>query len=129
MEVPDRRSRLRVASRLTDRSEQSGSPPRTGLYRPSIGAYAGSVPTEYSSGAPRVPGSITKPGTRELAGRCWSQATLNQQAISELDRSQPVDGEVGELDLRHSYERQHHSPNDDVPPLQTRAYQSDTNRR
>ena len=29
---------------------------------------------------------------------------------TELDRSQPVDGEVGELDLRYSYEPQQHSP-------------------
>jgi hypothetical protein len=36
---------------------------------------------------------------------------------TKLDRSQPVDGEVGELDLRYSYEQQQHSPNADVTPV------------
>ena len=37
---------------------------------------------------------------RQLAGWCWSLATLTCTQATKLDRSQPVDGEVGELDLR-----------------------------
>jgi transposase len=151
----------------------------------SIGAYVGLVPTEYSSGASRVQGSITKAGNahvrRLLIESAWHHRAayrnpgptmrarwarvdpalkdrghagnrrLHQQwcrfnerkkaprrgqrrsrpstrrlvlvaghtdlsAAAKLDRSQPVDGEVGELDLRYSYEQQQDSPNADATP-------------
>ncbi len=45
----------------------------------------------------------------------WPPST--NSATTELDRSRSVDGEVGELDLRYSYEQQQHSPNTDVTPV------------
>ena len=42
-------------------------------------------------------------------------ADLN--AAIKLDRSRPVDGEVGELDLRYSYEPQQHSSKSGVTPV------------
>ena len=38
-------------------------------------------------------------------------------ATTKLDWSQPVGGEVGEQDLRYSYEPQQHSLNTDVTPV------------
>lgn len=45
-----------------------------------IGSFVGLVPTEYSSGATRVQGSITKTGTLTCDG-CWS----NRRGITARD--------------------------------------------
>jgi hypothetical protein len=49
--------------------------------------------------------------------RDWSMATLNEPARDELDRSQSLGGEIGELNLRYSYEPQSDSLNSRVMPV------------
>ena len=153
----------------------------------SIGAYVGLVPREYSSGASRVQGSITKAGNahvrRFLVEAAWASPAVLSQPLADdagpvgqsrpglkgprtrresqaapavvpitraqeepiggrrghraragrlvlvagdpeltatqhrLDRSQPFDGEVCELDLRYSYEPQRDSRNLSATPV------------